>query len=140
MEYTITVDICPQAALRTRSAGKVHYTPKKYKEWMDEFDILAKSAFSRSGGEKVEDPSTPIEVNIYAYIPIPKSRLSGKNAIKDGSWHTQKPDRDNIEKAVLDGLVRIGAFPDDAQVCAGVTQKRWGSRFGIIVIKVRTLA
>ena len=35
------------------------------------------------------------------------------------SWHTSKPDRDNLEKAVLDVLTDIGMLADDSIVCEG---------------------
>jgi Holliday junction resolvase RusA-like endonuclease len=34
-------------------------------------------------------------------------------------WHTTKPDKDNLEKAILDELKQAGFFRDDAQVCSG---------------------
>ena len=44
--------------------------------------------------------------------------------------HQQKPDRDNLEKAVLDALGDFAGLPplvwcDDCQVVAGRTTKRW---------------
>ena len=39
--------------------------------------------------------------------------------------HTQKPDCDNIAKAICDGLNRI-AWADDRQICAVKISKAWG--------------
>ena len=45
--------------------------------------------------------------------------------------HTQKPDRDNLEKAVLDCLKTLGIFAeDDAQVCCGEVRKLWAAKGG----------
>jgi Holliday junction resolvase RusA-like endonuclease len=39
--------------------------------------------------------------------------------------HTQKPDKDNLEKAVMDALTSIGIWKDDCQVYGGITEKYW---------------
>ena len=46
------------------------------------------------------------------------------------SHHTQVPDKDNLEKAVLDALGNFDGMPplvwcDDSQVYKGRTSKRW---------------
>jgi Holliday junction resolvase RusA-like endonuclease len=48
----------------------------------------------------------------------------------DGEFeHTQKPDRDNLEKALLDCLNVLGLFAkDDSQVCAGEPRKFWTAK------------
>lgn len=135
---TFVVEIEPQAALRTRSAGKVHYTPKKYKDWMDDFDILARAAFNRTGFPAIVSKDVPVKVDVIAHFSIPESRKKGKNRVLQGDYHIQKPDRDNVLKAVLDGIVRIGIVPDDAQICDGRTSKLWADE-GSIFIKLTIL-
>ena len=53
-------------------------------------------------------------------LPIPESRRKGKNKAIAGTKHEQKPDRDNLEKAVLDAL-----YKDDSHVWDGRTTKLW---------------
>ena len=69
----------------------------------------------------------PIAVDVEAIFEPPPSWSKKKRAAHMGQWHTQRPDRDNIEKAILDGLNRI-AFVDDSQVAAGSSLKRWGEK------------
>jgi len=50
-------------------------------------------------------------------------------------WHWKQPDRDNLEKGLLDGLRGI-LFRDDAQVCQGPTSKRYahaGEQCGALI-------
>lgn len=42
-----------------------------------------------------------------------------------GRYHLQKPDRDNIDKVVLDVLQELGWFADDSSVASGILIKRW---------------
>ena len=61
----------------------------------------------------------PVRVDIEAFRPLPKSRP------KRITWEpdTSKPDKDNIEKLVLDALNGV-AYYDDAQVVTGGATKR----------------
>jgi Holliday junction resolvase RusA-like endonuclease len=74
----------------------------------------------------VKPISGPVELKICATFAIPCS-ISKKEAAKRAAehWHTQRPDLDNVEKAVLDALNGV-AWLDDSQVCSKGTCKRWG--------------
>ena len=50
-----------------------------------------------------------------------------------GTDHTHKPDKDNLEKAVLDVLEMCGVFANDSQVSRGPVEKIWGARSGLSV-------
>lgn len=41
--------------------------------------------------------------------------------------HTAKPDKDNLEKAVMDALTGIQVWKDDCQVYGGRTEKYWSA-------------
>lgn len=51
-----------------------------------------------------------------------------------GKPHTLKPDKDNLEKLVLDAMVRARVFGDDSQVAGGDVVKLWGERAGVAVV------
>lgn len=87
----------------------------------------------------------PLYVSIRFQMPRPKSHYrTGKHAgeLKPDApyWHTGKPDRDNLEKAVLDALTELGFWQDDGQVCAGPVEKVYsqspGANIEIETIKV----
>ncbi len=70
----------------------------------------------------------PVEVRILAVFPRPAalcqfSKRDGKPLQPPGRrWHTSRPDKDNVEKAVLDALKDW--WIDDSQVCVGCTFKQ----------------
>ena len=79
----------------------------------------------------------PVKLRIIAVFEVPRSWSNKRQAAALGGYHTQKPDRDNIEKAVQDGLNRI-AWRDDGQVADGRSVKRWG-RYSETIVQVEAL-
>lgn len=80
----------------------------------------------------------PLSLMLVYSMPRPKSHYrSGKRSheLKDGMTanHTQKPDLDNLTKAVLDALTQIGMWRDDSQVCEKREVKVWSERGGVDV-------
>lgn len=63
----------------------------------------------------------PAWVSWVAYIPMPDSWSAKKKAAMRGTLHTSKPDRDNIDKGILDAL-----WESDQGVAAGAIIKLWG--------------
>ena len=79
-----------------------------------------------------ERPATPLQgpvrVNLCFFFARPKGHFGTKKGVpylKDAapSWHIVKPDRDNLDKAVLDALTRAQFWIDDCQVCWGDIKK-----------------
>jgi Holliday junction resolvase RusA-like endonuclease len=73
--------------------------------------------------------SGPVMVSWLAVMPRPKNHYrTGKRAgeLKPDArqWHTVKPDRDNLDKALLDALNGI-FWRDDSVVCTGQVNKRY---------------
>ncbi|WP_426817657.1 RusA family crossover junction endodeoxyribonuclease [Winslowiella sp. 2C04] len=59
-------------------------------------------------------------------LPMPDSWSKKKRAAMNGMPHQQKPDKDNLEKALLDAI-----FDDDARIWDGRVTKIWGERGSI---------
>lgn len=76
-------------------------------------------------------PASPSSLSWTAYLPMPDSWSKKKKDQMRGSPHRQKPDRDNIDKAILDAL-----FEDDSCISDGRLMKRWddgnGARIEIL--------
>ncbi len=68
--------------------------------------------------------------HITFYIPMPESWSEKKKLQHDGYGHQNKrgPDKDNLEKALLDAI-----YGNDAHIWDGRVTKRWG-RTGKIVV------
>jgi len=102
-------------------------------------------AFSRNGKARVFDSGTaegwkslialaardhlpasplacPVRVDVEFYFRRPL-RLMKKKSPFGFIPHTAKPDRDNLDKAVLDTLTQIGFLQDDALVVEGTIKK-----------------
>lgn len=79
----------------------------------------------------------PVSMSLTAVFARPKTHyFTGKRAgtLRPGvpTYHTSKPDRDNIEKAVLDALTRLRFWRDDSLVCDGPVTKRYeGDGFAV---------
>lgn len=66
--------------------------------------------------------------HITFVLPMPKSWSKKKRQQHDGQPHQTKPDKDNLEKALLDAI-----FDDDCRIWDGRVTKRWGETGQIII-------
>lgn len=85
----------------------------RYRAWAD---------LARDCAGKLPPAETVVRLNWVAYFDPPKSWPKHKREAVMGQLHRAKPDRDNIDKAVLDSL-----FNEDSGVAAGTIEKVWGS-------------
>lgn len=80
----------------------------------------------RAGGQPLEG-ALRCDIDFY---------FATKKRERWGQPHTFTPDKDNIEKAVLDAIKGI-AFKDDARVSSGLVSKWWAETAGaVIVLKI----
>ncbi len=145
-DYEFTIDGEPQAQGRPRTRiiqGKggmpayatIYDDPKSAKA-----KILFASAAREYAPEKLIDQA--IRVDTIFYMPRPKNHYrTGKYAdqLKDTSpvLHIKKPDRDNLDKLVLDALTGV-IWTDDSLVCDGRIQKVY-DRKPRIEVKIKLL-
>lgn len=74
----------------------------------------------------------PVRLEITAHFTPAASWSKRKREAMLGQHHTQKPDADNIAKAIKDGLNRV-AWGDDSQVCELIVRKAWAETEGTLV-------
>lgn len=66
--------------------------------------------------------------HVIFLMKIPNSWAAAKQLAACGMPHQQKPDRDNLEKALLDSV-----FGEDCTIWDGRSTKLWAPRAGIVV-------
>lgn len=126
--FTFAVRGLPKAQPRARAVRRgAHagvYDPGTAAEWKS---LVVAAA-------RPQRPAQPLEgalcVSIDFLLPRPQ-KLMRKRDPEGELWCTAKPDRDNLEKAVLDALKQDGWFLDDALVCDGRVRKFYHSKSGI---------
>jgi Holliday junction resolvase RusA-like endonuclease len=104
----------PVSKPRMTQRDKWHKRPctQRYWDWAERVRGIARS---------VPDTKDIAEVNWKAFFEPPKSWPKKKRFAAMDTPHTLKPDRDNIDKAVLDAL-----WKSDSGIHAGRIAKFWG--------------
>lgn len=98
----------PRQVRRDKWAPSDHV--KRYRGYCDELNLR---------GFKLPEPFH----HLVFVLPVPASWSSKKQRAHLGMPHQQRPDRDNLEKAVLDAV-----YGEDCGVWDGRTTKVWGVR------------
>ena len=136
-QYTFTLYIAPKSQGRPRmgrpTTGKpLVFTDKHTRH----FETMV--AFRARQHIKTPILDGPIRLNLLIVLPRPK-RLMRKKDPEGLVWAPKRPDRDNIEKAITDGLK--SCFRDDAQICAGESLKVYAEKNGVarIVISIERI-
>lgn len=95
--------------------------------WLKRAAVLRYRAFcDEVRYQKISLPESGYHVTFV--LPMPKSWSKRKRADMAGRPHQQKPDKDNLEKALLDAI-----FTDDCRIWDGRVTKVWGDVGEIIV-------
>lgn len=109
----------PRVAMRGGFAQ--HYTPEKTAS----YESLVKMAGHQGmGGTPMLLEAVAVVLDICVQIPASWSQRKRERAISGDIQPTTKPDIDNVEKAVFDGLNGI-AWKDDVQVVRVTKEKRY---------------
>lgn len=124
--FTFFVEGRPKGKGRPRMARRTGhvYTPASTKAYESEI----RQAFLRQGGETFA--GLPVMVEIEASYPMPKSWSKRKREEARGTYCGNKPDLDNLEKAILDALNGL-AWDDDKAVVILIANKRWEDTGGV---------
>ena len=132
--WNITIFGQPAGMPRARSVrtkwGVRHYVPQKSP------GVVYRSIAAKLSANKPKLEG-PVRVTIRCVSEMPKSWSKAKKLKHDGQPKTQKPDVDNIAKAILDGLKDI--WPDDAVVWQLFVEKIWGQQGSTVVFVTDTL-
>ncbi|WP_068305852.1 RusA family crossover junction endodeoxyribonuclease [Pararhodobacter sp. CCB-MM2] len=122
-QIQFTIPGKPFAKQRPRATAKGGfarvYTPKETVSFEQQVGAIAAPLFARP-------IAGPVRLRIIAIFEPAASWPKKKRAAHLHRPHTQKPDSDNVSKAIKDGLNRI-AWADDSQVADLHVTKVWGN-------------
>ena len=114
MKIEFTVPGVPVGKGRPRFTKDGHtYTPEKTRQYENKVVLCWKCQSGKGFAAGV-----PLIAHVMAYFPVPKSASKAKKAAMEGTFHTKKPDSDNVCKAILDALNQH-AYPDDSAAQIG---------------------
>lgn len=113
-------NVVPMGKPRTTRADKWKKRPEvlRYRAFCDHVRLL---------GVKLPEANS----HVTFILPMPKSWSKKKRAEMNGKPHQSKPDKDNLEKALLDAL-----FEDDAHIWDSRVTKLWGEVGQIIIREI----
>lgn len=118
----IRIDGLPVAKQRVkRSMHGFNYLPKKTKDF--EAKVRSNCIMYRPASL----PKGPIALILTFCMPRPASLP------KRHTFHIKRPDFDNLEKSICDGLKKGGIYKDDSQVFMCMTQKVYSDHIGVDV-------
>jgi Holliday junction resolvase RusA-like endonuclease len=124
----------PRSFLRRGTGGEPRigvYDPKMSRDWKD---LVLRQVQAHRPPTPFEGP---VRLDLVFVMPVPKSfpkRQQRDIAAGRCVYHTKRPDRDQLEKGLMDMLQHAGFFADDAQVATGDTTKIYGVRPGVRVV------
>ncbi|NWC66026.1 RusA family crossover junction endodeoxyribonuclease [Cedecea sp. P7760] len=103
-------------------------------KWKKRLEVLRYRAFCDEVRlNQIELPECGYHV-IFV-LPMPPSWSKKKQAEYDGKPHQSRPDKDNLEKALLDAL-----FGEDSHIWDGRVSKIWGTTGKIIIREAESCA
>lgn len=110
----------PRAGFRKGRGGKKFiqmYSPAESVAYKQKIALFAQS-------RRPDQPwDGPIRLDWIAYMERPQY-LMKPTSPRHAIWCRQKPDRDNIDKAIMDAITQVGGFwLDDKDVCFGAIAK-----------------
>ena len=117
-QVSFVINVRPFGKQRHRTSRGRTYTPKE--------TVAYEKLIAQEAALHFKKPfDGPVSVDIIALFKPAKSWSKKKTAAAWAQPHTQKPDLDNVMKAICDGMNKI-AYHDDSQISYGGVEKYWG--------------
>ncbi|WP_374349208.1 RusA family crossover junction endodeoxyribonuclease [Chitinimonas sp.] len=95
--------------------------------------LIAHCAACAMGGRALLEGPVAVHMDITVSVPQSWPKRRAADALAGRVLPTKKPDIDNVEKAIFDGLNGI-AWRDDVQVVDVTKSKRYGAVPGVLVV------
>ena len=129
VRFEIPGDVMPKERPRLNPYTGHVYTPERTKD----YEEVVQWAYRKAKGLYFPK-GTAVVLEIEIYRTMPKSWTKKKRQELEGKPMDQKPDLDNLEKAIMDGLKE--AWADDCQVTDKYSKKRW-AKVGRAFVTIR---
>ncbi len=127
MKIRFELETEPVAKSRPRLGDNRVYTPSKTRRFENTVAVEYQKQF---GNIKFEGP---VKLTVFLGYEPPRSLSKKKRQQLIGKLRDKKPDIDNLEKSIMDGLQKGGAFRDDGQVAIAYSIKYYAERYSIRV-------
>ena len=98
------------------------YTPEKTASYEG---LVAHAAAQAMAGHALLEGACMVELHIIVPVPASWSKKKTAAALAGQVYPTTKPDKDNVIKAIYDGMNGV-VWRDDVQAVDGVQRKRYG--------------
>jgi Holliday junction resolvase RusA-like endonuclease len=94
--------------------------------------LVAHAAAQAMGGMALIEGACVVEMQITVPVPASWSKKKQADALAGRIYPTTKPDKDNVIKAIYDGMNGV-VWRDDVQAVDGTQRKRYGAVPGVWV-------
>lgn len=130
---TFTVPGQPQGKGRPKASrfggGVRMYTPAKTASYEG---LIAHAGQAAMAGRALMEGAAFVALDIRCQVPASWSKKKRAQALAGEIHPTTKPDVDNVEKAIFDGLNGV-VWRDDVQVIEVAKRKRYAEAPGVVV-------
>lgn len=106
------------------------YTPKKTASYEG---LVAQMSLAAMAGRDVVAGPVRVDIDIRLQIPASWSNKKKLGAAASKVAATKKPDIDNVEKAIFDGMNGV-VWVDDVQVVEVTKRKRYSNKPGVSIL------
>lgn len=134
IEIQFTVPGQPVGKGRARAAKRGNfitmYTPEKTANYES---LVAHAAHVAMAGKSLISGSVAVDLDIRLQIPASWPKKRKDMAAQGLIAATKKPDADNVEKGIFDGMNGV-VWVDDVQVVEVFKRKRYAETPGVVVI------
>ena len=98
------------------------YNSKRVREWMSMVRDISKAEIASKRLRANQD--IPVTISVCVWLPMPKATAKKRIPGLLDTFHTKKPDADNLLKPIIDGLTEADMWLDDNQVASMKIEKR----------------
>ncbi len=146
-QYLVTFNGNPKPQPRPRAFARkmgARYVARVYDSdsadaWKE---LIKRECWAQKYGANIGMATAALEVRLSFFFARPKSHFKADGTLnaRAPEWHCQRPDSDNLAKAVLDAVTDSGVFwKDDAQVVDLRVTKDWSRGQPGCLMEIRRL-